>query len=142
MLTSRPNRICLSPGCGAEGDWVPTGGYCPEHSRVKGAGAHVNVRPLEKLYRSAAWLKQFRPRFLSQNPICQHIDEFGKRCHAPAHQLHHLIEPHTTAQFYDPKNVVGLCREHHSNAPGTPHWVEGKDYVPTIWQVPSFGSGD
>lgn len=136
ILTSRPPRKCLNPSCFEFGNWVGNGGYCPKHTRISaGVG---RSRPLEKLYRCAMWLHRFRPRFIQLNPVCQRIEN-GVRCTAMTNQLHHLVEPRTTEQFFNPKNVVGLCREHHAPWPGTPYWVEGKDYAPTVWNLPSFG---
>jgi hypothetical protein len=134
MLTTRPDKICLSPGCGAIGDWVR--GYCPTHS---GRGtAQRTDKTVERLYHSAAYLR-FRARLMSMNPICQRI-AMGERCTRPGDQLHHLADPHTTAAFYDHRNCVMLCREHHPGGrAGTPGWVEGRDYARTEWREPSVG---
>jgi hypothetical protein len=134
MLTTRPDKVCLKAGCAAVGDWAH--GYCPEHS---GRGtAQRSDKTMEALYHTAAY-QRFRARLMSMNPICQRI-VFGERCHKAGDQLHHLSDPHSTEAFYDHRNCVMLCREHHQGGKaGTPHWVEGKHYSKTEWREPSFG---
>ncbi len=132
ILTSRPPRKCSEPGCFNIGNWAAHRGRCPNHDRRE------QSRPLEKLYRQKSWLGLFRPRYLGLNPICLKIEN-GIRCAAPATELHHLREPKTPAEFFDPKNVVGLCKHHHSGQQGTPLWREGVDYAPVHWSAPSLG---
>jgi hypothetical protein len=134
MLTTRPDKVCLSPGCGATGDWDR--GYCPDHTG-RGTAQRVD-KTLEKLYHTAAY-QRFRSRLMSMNPICQRLT-FGRQCNKPGKQLHHLADPHAVQAFYDARNCVMLCNEHHPGGKaGTPSWVEGRDYAATEWREPSFG---
>jgi len=135
MLTDRPPRICLAPGCGVVG--VFSAGYCPAHSGRGIAGKAL--RPLEQLYHTSAYKHRFQPRMKSCNPICQRIIN-GERCTRPSTVLHHLNEPRTNEGFHDPKNIVMLCACHHPGGkPGTPEWREGVDYAPTNWPALCIG---
>jgi len=61
------------------------------------------------------------------------------RCNYPATELHHLNEPHTVQQFYDSRNVVGLCaHDHPGGRRGTPEWIQGIDYAQTVFTVNAF----
>jgi len=134
MITSRPDKVCLTPGCGAIGPWV--GGYCPAH-KSRGSGGQA-LRPLEKLYHQALYKNSFQRRMKGLNPICQRIED-GKQCKSVSTELHHLVEPQTSVQFFDPYNCCMLCAHHHPGGqPGT-NWAVGVDYVPTVWRAPSFG---
>ena len=133
-MPNRIPRICGQPGCGVEtnGDT-----YCPAHRGRNNTGR--TLRPLEKLYHQKSFTKLFRPRFRSLNPICQRLED-GEQCHKPGSELHHLKEPTTPAEFFDPKNCISLCPHHHPGGrAGTPEWTEGKDYVPTVWHDVSLG---
>jgi len=75
---------------------------------------------------------------MTLNPICQKLDD-GAQCHAAGTVLHHLKEPRCNAEFFDPKNVVMLCPNHHPGGrAGTPDWRVGIDYVETRWEAPCF----
>lgn len=132
-MTTRPDKLCMKPRCG---EFATERGYCSQHVPADTRTA----RPLEHLYRRKHWLKLFRPRFLANNPICQRVIN-GDRCHEPAHQLHHLIEPRTVEQFYDWRNIIGLCPGHHAPWKGTPDWKINVDYAPTNWPALYVGEG-
>jgi hypothetical protein len=69
------------------------------------------------------------------NIICQKITD-GVRCPNLAAISHHLISPKEKRElFLSPANVIRLCRDHHPDTPGTPHWKLGVDYVPTIYKL-------
>jgi len=87
--------------------------------------------PGRDMHRSTRWRK-FRQMILTRNPMCARLHD-GQRCTRPAVIVHHLRDPFQFPwlQFVH-TNVVPLCREDHPNTPGTPHWIEGKDFVKTI----------
>ena len=61
----------------------------------------------------------------------------GRQCNRLAEIVHHLISPRRDpSKMYSYTNCVGLCRQCHPNDEGTPDWIAGKDYVPTV--APTF----
>jgi hypothetical protein len=139
----RFERPCRERGCSAR--TRDASGYCELHRennsflRLRQArnAEDKKSNPVWRLYNCAAWIKRFRPSFLGAgNVICQRL-EHGQRCRWPTEILHHLQSPEERPDLmYNYKNVVGLCRGCHPSDKGTPHWVEGVDYAPTI--LPSW----
>jgi len=74
---------------------------------------------------------------------CQRIIN-GVQCWNMAEIYHHIWSPRVRPDLaYEPLNVCGVCRDHHPSSEGTPEWVAGKDYVPTVMTLPSdFGKGE
>lgn len=128
-------RRCNAPGCGEFGVWKR--GYCPGHSRRRGGHSHAPMS-MESERNRRAYRDAHVVRMFVFNYICQRIIG-GARCDRPSQVLHHLRDPQTARELYDPRNGVMLCREHHPGGrAGTPEWREGVDYAPTVWAEPSF----
>jgi hypothetical protein len=76
------------------------------------------------------------------NVICQKIEN-GKQCTRPVEIFHHIISPRENpALMYDPRNIVGVCRQHHPPTEGEPKENLPRlreIYVPTIWSDPIVG---
>lgn len=85
-----------------------------------------------RMYATAAW-QRFRLDRLASNPLCQRIVK-GEQCRFGATTVHHLISPREKPElFFDPKNVLCLCANcHPGGEAGTPDWVVGVDYVPSV----------
>ena len=133
---------CREPGCLAR----TRGPYCQAHAVNNQVARNRAARdkaklddPIWDLYNCAAWIKRFRPAFLSAgNSVCQRIEN-GVQCREPAKILHHIRSPRQGGAMYSFDNVKAVCAHHHPPTEGEP--VENLDkldqiYVPT--KVPSW----
>ncbi len=130
MITSRPDRKCMQPGCPNIGNWKDSA-YCPDHSKDY---------PRQKAHglRDKWWLK-FIALHTQLNPICQRVGpcpgepRHGHLCGKPVYYRHHLIEvEHRPDLRLDQRNVVGVCSSCHVR-PGDRD--QGR-YIPTRWRTP------
>jgi len=97
---------------------------------------HRKDSPVRQRYASYAWGSLARLiRVL--NPVCQKIRTDGpyapgERCHNFATLTHHLISPIERPDLmFTATNLVALCAACHPDSPGTPDWIEVKDFVKT-----------
>jgi hypothetical protein len=142
-MPERFKKVCNEPGCIVRTS--NRGGYCDQHqkdnSRKRRTAAYDKERhsdPISKLY-NAVWDKTKLMLRGRGNVICQKLEN-GKQCTRPSEIYHHLVSPRENpALMYVPRNVVGLCQQHHPPDEGTPWWKEGVDYVKTIWSDPVVG---
>jgi hypothetical protein len=135
----RPPRQCKQPGCGRI--TRNENGYCDlhkvENDRRVYEREQQNSDSSYPLYNCEKW-RVLRRMLLARNFLCQRVIA-GVQCDRMSVILHHLISPRQNADLmYVPKNLVALCTPHHPDSPGTPEWVEGKDFVPTVWEDPKF----
>ena len=95
--------------------------------------------PIRRWYDTARWAR-FTVYMLDRNPMCQRIFK-GEQCRNGATTVHHLLSPRQRPDlFLEPKNVVCLCAHcHPGGTEGTPEWVSGVDYVPTVIWPPTLG---
>jgi hypothetical protein len=138
LALARPIKYCKQ-GCGARTRNV--NGFCDEHQEKNLDKEYVRARnadPTDKFYKLARWGK-FRKMILEQNWQCQKIVGV-EQCCAAANIVHHLRSPREYPQgMFDPKNVAALCAGcHPGGVAGTPDWKEGRDFVPTIFELPTF----
>jgi len=107
-----------------------------DNSRKRRVAAYDQERKhdaVSKLYNCAAWIKLKQLLRNRGNVICQRIVD-GEQCTRLAEINHHLISPRVDMrQMYNPRNIVGVCRQCHPTEEGTPDWIEGRDYVATVW---------
>jgi len=138
----RLHQECREPGCFKRTN--ARSGYCEAHETKNSASAarkeydkRRKEDPVARLYAMAAW-QRFRQFFFNRNPICQRIGADGKQCREVATLIHHLLSPRKRPDlFLDPKNVVALCAHCHPPDEGTPDWVAGRDYVPSVIEPPT-----
>ncbi len=109
----KPKRPCAKPGCPG---LVEAGGKCPVCGYQPGARPG---REYERERGSAAsrgydsdW-RRFRLWFLTRHPVCEHVDEQGRRCFEPAVDVHHVI-PKAEGGPDSEENCRALCHRHHS----------------------------
>ena len=90
--------------------------------------------------RSANWLRTKNYIIACGGGFCQRVSrDDHRRCREIGVILHHIIASDRAALmgiFYDPRNLVMVCRSCHPNAP---HEDQGW-YTPTVWVDP--GSTD
>jgi len=113
---------------------------CAKHQKERAAGRtaqHTEHRAdLRHYFDAPAWRDRLRPRLFSCGNIqCQALDPFYGRCPRPTVIWHHLIDPASRPDLvYDPRNLVGLCRQHHPNTPGETDLASARQrYAPTLW---------
>jgi 5-methylcytosine-specific restriction protein A len=124
-MPERAKTICRYPGCGA----ACNGPYCEQHLRL----APRIIQKTEPYYETASW-RNFSAWTRRRNPICQRINA-GTQCTNPATLTHHLISPRVAPErLLDSTNVCALCASCHPKE-DTPHWVAGKDYVATSFEI-------
>lgn len=135
-----PQRLfqnCREPGCRNRTN--ARSGYCEAHET---ANTSLEARKkydearrddtVARMYHTSAWFV-FRRHVLNRNPICQRIGTDMKQCRYAAMLLHHLVSPRVNpALFLVPSNVIALCDRCHPPDEGTPDWIEGRDYVPSV----------
>lgn len=136
-MPERFQKVCNEPGCIVR--TANRGGYCDQHhndnARKRRRTIYDKERKQDAVSRgyNAVWDKLKTMLRGRGNVICQKIED-GKQCTAPVEIFHHIISPRENpALMYAPRNIVGLCRQHHPPDEGTPWWIEGVDYVATIW---------
>jgi 5-methylcytosine-specific restriction enzyme A len=102
-MPTRPPTVCATPGC----DQTTTRGpRCPTHTRATRA---TWVNPThKKIYNSARW-QELRRQLLRDHPWCN-----TPGCPHPATDADHIQPLATGGQPYDPANLQGLCKQHHS----------------------------
>jgi hypothetical protein len=128
LLTDRPPRKCLAPGCPEIGQF--TRGRCPDHTR---ANTRAKLQEKRKDYLNAAWDKFRRTLLGCCNVVCQWVDRDGRRCAKATEIFHHIISVDERANLaYHHENVVGVCRSHH---PRPTDEDQGR-FVPTLWRAP------
>jgi hypothetical protein len=125
VITTRPDRICEHPGCGAQGQW--DGSYCPDHARER-----KNDRTRNRGSLNADW-ERFRKYLMAcGNVFCQRV-HMGVRCSKQAYAFHHIIESAARPDLnLDRRNVVGTCRGCHPR----PTDRDQGQWVPTLWRTP------
>lgn len=82
----------------------------------------------DKLLTTSRWRK-LSQAIRSYNPQCQHVVN-GKRCEHAGEEVHHLSTDLTL--FFNPANLVALCKECHFKFQGEPAGTE-REYAPTRW---------
>jgi hypothetical protein len=143
-MPNRLEQVCRESGCFKR--TRDRSGYCADHQKANTAKEAKKLYyherdandPVRKLY-GTPW-KHFVEWLETQgNVMCQRLED-GEQCNRFKDLYHHLISPRTRPDLMlDPKNVIGLCRQHHPDTDGTPEWREGVDYIPTVCRLPSFG---
>lgn len=141
LALQRPLKYCKQPGC--PNTTRNEKGYCETHLKQNVTTEYQRERrkdPTAQRYDTARWRLNFQPKVLGQNFQCQRIIGF-EQCVNQSRVVHHLISPRAHPDLmFDPKNVVALCEAcHPGGTAGTPEWVEGRDFVKTIFKLPSFG---
>lgn len=105
-MPMRPLAACATAGCPNR----VRSGHCAEHARQQeNSRDNVEVR---RWYRTSRW-KRLRYIKWEQSPWC--VDCRAEGVMKPWTDLDHQV-PHRGdyALFWDPKNLVGRCHEHHS----------------------------
>lgn len=100
-------RYCAAPSCSN----LVTKGRCPQHSTQQRANrAGHRWYGLAKWYHPAYGL---RWRTLRTYPLC--VDCLAEGKMEPSTEVDHVIPHRGNARlFWDPANLRGLCRRHHS----------------------------
>lgn len=142
-MAQRFNRACRFSGCGVL--TREPNGFCEKHQVNANdvRNAHNKQRmatdPVWKMY---GWRWQLLKKMLRVQGwvMCQRLIN-GVQCMQMAELYHHIWSPRVRPDLmYAPENICGLCREHHPDSEGTPEWIAGHDYVPTVMTLPSdFG---
>ena len=121
-MPDRPPRKCLDNRCNVIGNWPR--GYCPEHEK-----AAKRDRNAGRVY-GAAWSRT-RAAVMSQNPVCQFVNQWGERCKRPGVIGHHIIAFAQRPDLeHDQENIVMLCRECHAHVEANEDTAR---YTPTCW---------
>ncbi len=137
-------KACARQGCGN----TSTDGHplCVECRAAKAAedkerdAQRKRTNPTSRLRAKRAWRDRLSPAMIAQNPICQRLDHNGEQCRNPSRVVHHLIAPGTDSRlFFDAKNLVALCETCHPSSEGTPDWIAGRDFVPTVLKIGMLG---
>ena len=133
MPTAPP--VACTGSCNGRNLVYGGGATCPECLRKQNQEKHSGeINDLYRLHKYG-WGKFCASLKAQGNIICQKITD-GVRCQNLAAISHHLISPKENRElFLSPSNVIRLCRDHHPDSPGTPHWKVGVDYVPTIYKL-------
>jgi hypothetical protein len=136
ILTSRPPRVCLYPGCGETGDWVPHGGRCPKHrrgtdiARAAQGGPSLNTPTWERMRQSLIGVGNVHCQRIGPCPGEARPDV---RCSNSVYIFHHIISRAQRPDLmYHPRNIVGVCRSCH---PKPDDGDQGR-FVPTLWRTP------
>jgi len=129
-----PPRACLTCRKPAE----DRSDYCKEHKpdvkareNQRNADRTVND-PTFGWYKRNAWVRFKKAHTQNGNVRCQRLVD-GVQCTNSKVIHHHLLSPRLApenfALFLDPRNVVGVCRDHHSDILKD----DPRLYVPTRW---------
>lgn len=98
----------------------------------------MTQQEVDRWYKTVAWLN-VRDYLIRKNPLCQHIDDDGKRCDQASRVVHHLISPLDRWDLRDVwSNLVAVCVRHHSG--GTRGETQGTKYAPTYGPDPGYGA--
>jgi hypothetical protein len=100
---------------------------------TRATGFEPNVRSArpqhDRLLDTSQWKNRTSPTLRAHNPICQLIVD-GVRCKQAGREVHHIdADP---AKFFDPDNLVNLCRECHYKLQGDDP-ANPRHYAPTLW---------
>jgi hypothetical protein len=139
LALARPMKYCKQPAC--PNKTRNEKGYCDAHLHKNMTTEYQHERckdVADKLYGCARWYR-LRRMVLEQNYQCQHIIGF-EQCARLACVVHHLLSPRQHPDLmYAPQNLVALCSAcHPGGAAGTPDWQVGRDYVATVFALPTF----
>lgn len=136
-MPERFQRVCREGGCMVRTN--SRSGYCLNHEKdntqkqwraIYDKERHAD--PVQKLYTGIAWeriknMLRARGNVICQRRGCMHFVEI----------YHHIISPREDPTLmYAPRNIVGVCRQHHPNTEGEPKENLGRldeVYRPTIW---------
>jgi hypothetical protein len=132
-----PMKYCLQPRCGQK----TREQYCDAHKLNNQTTEYNRERakdPNDRLYHCARW-HRLRRMILEQNFCCQRLHGFVQ-CMNLASVVHHLISPRKRPDLmYEVTNLAALCSDCHPGGErGTPDWKEGRDFVKTIFELPTF----
>ena len=109
-MASRPQRLCLSPGCAQLADGSD---YCVHHRKPRRRSL---TQPLERDPRNSRSWRRFRAWFLSQNPLCSDCQARGYVTGAT--DVHHRIALRDGGALYEVANCLALCHPCHSRRTG------------------------
>jgi hypothetical protein len=145
-MGERFQKRCNEPGCVLR--TAHRSGYCEQHqkdnTRKRQRAIYDRERHQDAVSKgyNATWGKIKTMLRGRGNVICQKIEN-GKQCTRPVEIFHHIISPRENpALMYDPRNIVGVCRQHHPPTEGEPKENLPRlreIYVPTIWSDPIVG---
>lgn len=131
-MPMRAKKPCAAPMC--PGLVQPPVRYCERHAHLEKKIAKRRYEEKRNdetwmLYQTPEW-KRFRAWFLTQNVICQLIED-GRRCTNVATVVHHLkaVRKHPELLLVA-SNCVGLCAGHHDHRPGEDENDE-RQFAPT-----------
>lgn len=97
----------------------------------------MTEQEVTRWYKTVAWIS-VRDYVIRKNPICQHIDEDGKRCDQASRVVHHLIDPKDAWELRTIwSNLVAICVRHHQG--GQRGETQGYRYSPTFGPDPGYG---
>ena len=102
-----PKRMCSRPGCPG---FAEVRGYCRTHATEQ---RKYNRSPNDAFYSSRPW-KMSRRKQLHDHPLCQYQLEDGTLCDRVADSVHHVVPIENGGARRDPRNLMSLCRPHHS----------------------------
>jgi 5-methylcytosine-specific restriction enzyme A len=104
-------RPCLEPGCSA----LVTCGRCSEHQKQyqQRQDDPRTANRERNLYWSARW-RAFRKQQLSKRPLCVMCEAETPPRYVLATELDHKTPVAQGGAVFDPRNVQGLCKHHHS----------------------------
>ncbi|MGZ4238118.1 MAG: HNH endonuclease signature motif containing protein [Solirubrobacteraceae bacterium] len=85
-------------------------GRCREHATENRRRTRsVN----DSFYSPKAW-RLARSAQLFREPLCEHVDQAGKRCYAIAEHVHHRRPIEEGGARRDPANLMSVCASHHT----------------------------
>jgi hypothetical protein len=140
-MAANPPVACRTPGCY---QIAVERGFCPKCLEANPKKPDDNARHKllrykpyvkgertehDKLMAKSQWINRTSPTLKACNPICQLIVG-GVQCTRPAVEVHH-IDP-DLKRFFDPSNLVGLCRPHNHKGVGDDP-ANPREYAPTKW---------
>lgn len=97
----------------------------------------MTQQEVDRWYKTVEWLN-VRDHLIRKNPVCQFIDEDGKRCDQASKVVHHIVSPLDDWEqrtFWG--NLTAVCPRHHQG--GQRGETMGYRYAPT--HGPDVGYG-